>query len=133
VVHLIATEGHAPSGGDGVVRVDLEAEALRLGRLLGELMPDEPEVLSLLALLLLTGARRPARVERSGEPVLLADQAVRGGTGDDRGRGSAARRGGPADRGHRRSVPAAGPPGRPPLHRGVMSWPDTDWTRIVAI
>lgn len=74
VVHLIATEGHAPSSGDGVVRVDLEAEALRLGRLLAELMPDEPEVLSLLALLLLTAARRPARTDDRGEAVLLADQ-----------------------------------------------------------
>src|SRR6202050_516056 len=53
VVYLIATEAHAPTGGDAVARVDLEAEAIRLARLLAGLMPDEPETLSLLALLLL--------------------------------------------------------------------------------
>ena len=60
VVHLIATEAHAPTGGEDVARVDLEAEAVRLARLLAELMPGEPEVLSLLSLLLFTAARRPA-------------------------------------------------------------------------
>jgi RNA polymerase sigma-70 factor (ECF subfamily) len=60
VVYLIATEAHSPTGGDSVTRVDLEAEAVRLARLLVELMPDEPEVLSLLALLLVTSARSPA-------------------------------------------------------------------------
>ena len=74
VVHLIATEAHAPTGGEEVARVDLEAEAIRLARLVAELMPGEPEVLSLLALLLFTAARRPARTGEDGEPVLLADQ-----------------------------------------------------------
>jgi RNA polymerase sigma-70 factor (ECF subfamily) len=74
VVHLIATESHAPSAGEQVVRVDLEAEAVRLARLLNELMPGEPEVLSLLALLLFTAARRPARVDAAGDPVPLAGQ-----------------------------------------------------------
>jgi RNA polymerase sigma-70 factor, ECF subfamily len=74
VVHLIATEAHAPSKGEELVRVDLELEALRLARLLAELMPDEPEVLGLLAVLLFTSARRPARIDEQGEPVLLADQ-----------------------------------------------------------
>ena len=60
VVYLIATEAHAPTGENAVARVGLEAEALRLARLLVELMPDEPEVLSLLALLF-TSARTPAR------------------------------------------------------------------------
>ena len=56
------------------MRTDLCAEAMRLARLLAELMPDEPEVLGLLALLLLTDARRPARVAADGSLVLLADQ-----------------------------------------------------------
>jgi len=74
VVHLIATESHAPSAGEQVTRVDLQAEAVRLARLVAELMPGEPEVLSLLALLLFTAARRPARVDVAGDPVPLADQ-----------------------------------------------------------
>ena len=74
VVHLIATESHAPSSGEQVARVDLEAEAVRLARLVNELMPGEPEVLSLLALLLFTAARRPARVDAAGDPVPLAAQ-----------------------------------------------------------
>jgi len=74
VVYLIATEAHSPTGGDTVTRVDLEAEAVRLARLLVELMPDEPEVLSLLALLLFTSARTPARTDPAGNPITLADQ-----------------------------------------------------------
>jgi RNA polymerase sigma-70 factor (ECF subfamily) len=61
VVYLIFNEGHTASSGEELVRPDLCAEAIRLARLLAELMPDEPEVLGLLALLLLTEARRPAR------------------------------------------------------------------------
>src|ERR1700674_1543833 len=57
----IATEAHAPTGGDAVARVDLEAEAIRLARLLAGLMPGEPEALCLLALLLPTSARNSAR------------------------------------------------------------------------
>src|SRR5258708_4334323 len=72
--YLIATEAHAPTGGDAVARVDLEAEAIRLARLLASLMPDEPEALSLLALLLLTSARTSARTDADGNPVTLADQ-----------------------------------------------------------
>ncbi|HEY1832359.1 MAG TPA: DUF6596 domain-containing protein [Acidimicrobiales bacterium] len=74
VVYLIAAEAHSPTGGDMVTRVDLEAEAMRLARLLVELIPDEPEVLSLLALLLFTSARSPARADPAGNPITLADQ-----------------------------------------------------------
>lgn len=74
VIYLIFTEGHTASSGDTLVRADLCAEAIRLGRLLVDLMPDEPEALGLLALMLLTEARRPARISASGELVLLADQ-----------------------------------------------------------
>jgi RNA polymerase sigma-70 factor (ECF subfamily) len=74
VVYLIFNEGYSASAGDELVRNDLCAEAVRLARLLAALMPDEPEVLGLLALLLLTEARRPARVAPDGSLVLLADQ-----------------------------------------------------------
>ena len=74
VVYLIFNEGYAASSGDRLVREDLCAEAIRLGRLLAELMPDEPEVLGLLALMLLIEARRAARTGPDGDLVLLADQ-----------------------------------------------------------
>jgi RNA polymerase sigma-70 factor (ECF subfamily) len=74
VLYLIFNEGYTASSGDQLVREDLCAEAIRLGRLLAELMPDEPEVLGLLALMLLIEARRPARTTPDGELVLLADQ-----------------------------------------------------------
>jgi RNA polymerase sigma-70 factor, ECF subfamily len=74
VVYLIFTEGHTASSGERLVRDDLCAEAIRLGRLLAELMPDEPEVAGLLALMLLTEARRAARVDADGDLVLLPDQ-----------------------------------------------------------
>jgi RNA polymerase sigma-70 factor (ECF subfamily) len=74
VVYLIFNEGYLASSGDRLVREDLCAEAVRLGRLLAELMPDEPEVLGLLALMLLTESRRAARITPGGDLVLLADQ-----------------------------------------------------------
>ncbi len=74
VVYLVFNEGYTASAGDQLVRSELCAEAIRLARLLGELMPDEPEVRGLLALLLLTEARRQARTGPGGSLVLLADQ-----------------------------------------------------------
>ena len=74
VVYLIFTEGHTASSGDRLVREDLCAEAIRLGRQLVELMPDEPEVLGLLALMLLIESRRASRLSADGSLVLLADQ-----------------------------------------------------------
>ena len=74
VLYLVFTEGHSASDGDDLVRPDLCAEAIRLARLLTDLMPDEPEVHGLLALLLLTESRRPARTAPDGSLVLLADQ-----------------------------------------------------------
>ena len=74
VVYLIFNEGYTASSGDRLVRADLCAEALRLGRLLAELMPDEPEVMGLLALMLLVESRRAARTSAGGDLVLLADQ-----------------------------------------------------------
>ena len=73
-VYLIFTEGHTATSGDALVRVDLSGEAIRLGRVLAELMPDEPEAVGLLALMLLTEARRPARTAADGSMIRLADQ-----------------------------------------------------------
>ena len=74
VVYLIFNEGYTASAGDRLTRPDLCAEAIRLGRLLATLMPDEAEVLGLLALMLLTESRRAARTAADGSVVLLADQ-----------------------------------------------------------
>ncbi len=74
VVYLIFNAGYTASSGDRLVRDDLCAEAVRLGRLLAELMPHEPEVMGLLALMLLTESRRAARTGAGGNIVLLADQ-----------------------------------------------------------
>ncbi|HVW40136.1 MAG TPA: sigma-70 family RNA polymerase sigma factor [Amycolatopsis sp.] len=74
VVYLIFNEGYTASSGDALVRAALCAEAVRLGRLLAGLMPDEPEVLGLLALMLLVDSRRAARTGPDGELVRLADQ-----------------------------------------------------------
>ncbi|MFG1883870.1 RNA polymerase sigma factor [Micromonospora sp. NPDC049102] len=73
VLYLMFNEGYASTSGP-LIRTDLCAEAIRLARELAALMPDEPEVLGLLALLLLTEARRPARLGPTGDLVLLADQ-----------------------------------------------------------
>jgi RNA polymerase sigma-70 factor (ECF subfamily) len=74
VVYLVFNEGYTASSGDRLVREDLCREAIRLGRLLAELMPDEPEVMGLLALMLLIESRRATRTTPEGDLVLLADQ-----------------------------------------------------------
>ncbi|MGC5019234.1 RNA polymerase sigma factor [Micromonospora sp. DT47] len=74
VLYLIFNEGHTASAGARPVREELSVEAVRLARLLVELMPDEPEALGLLALMLLTAARRPARVAADGTLIPLAAQ-----------------------------------------------------------
>ena len=74
VAYLVFNEGYSASADDELVRHELCSEAVRLGRLLVELMPDEPEAIGLLALMLLQDSRRNARVDRDGEPVLLEDQ-----------------------------------------------------------
>ena len=74
VVYLVFNEGYSATAGGSLVRTDLCSEAVRLGRALSELMPDEPEVSGLLALMLLQDSRRDARVSSGGEFVLLEDQ-----------------------------------------------------------
>jgi RNA polymerase sigma-70 factor, ECF subfamily len=74
VLYLVFNEGYAATAGDELVREDLCDEAIRLGRTLAELMPDEPEVIGLLALMLLIAARRPARTDLDGVLVPLPAQ-----------------------------------------------------------
>jgi RNA polymerase sigma-70 factor, ECF subfamily len=74
VVYLIFNEGYTASAGERLVREELCAEAIRLGRLLADLMPREPEVTGLLALMLLVESRRGARLGLNGDLILLADQ-----------------------------------------------------------
>jgi RNA polymerase sigma-70 factor (ECF subfamily) len=74
VLYLIFTVGHRAPAGDDLIRPELCEEAIRLGRALAGLLPDEPEVIGLLALLLLVDARRPGRLDPAGDLVLLTDQ-----------------------------------------------------------
>jgi RNA polymerase sigma-70 factor, ECF subfamily len=74
VLYLVFNEGYSASSGESLTRADLSGEAIRLGRLLVELLPEEPEVLGLLALMLLHESRRVARTSPEGELVLLSDQ-----------------------------------------------------------
>lgn len=132
VVYLIFTEGHAASAGDDLVRVDLCDEAIRLARLLADLLPDEAEVLGLLGLLLITDARRATRVDAEGELVLLADQDRASWDREQIAVGTevlavALRR-------------SAGRPGSYALQAAIAavhaespSWDATDWDQVVAL
>jgi len=73
-IYLVYTEGHTATSGQSLTRTDLSSEAIRLGRTLVELIPDEPEAIGLLALMLLTESRRPARSNSGGTMVRLSDQ-----------------------------------------------------------
>jgi RNA polymerase sigma factor (sigma-70 family) len=130
VLYLIFTEGYAATAGTGLTRPDLSGEAIRLTRILHRLRPGDGETAGLLALMLLTDARRAARTGPAGEPVPLADQ--------DRSRWDAALIGeGVA------LVTGAlrhGPPGPYQLqaaiaavHDEAPSAPGTDWPQIVAL
>jgi RNA polymerase sigma-70 factor (ECF subfamily) len=134
VVFLIFNEGYLASAGDEAVRADLADEAIRLGRVLRRLLPDEAEVAGLLALMLLTDARRASRVA-GGELVPLPEQ--------DRGGWNRAL----IAEGHdlvreclTRARATARGPGRFQLlaavnavHTDAPSWPDTDWRQIAAL
>ncbi len=130
VVYLVFNEGYLAGSGDDAVRVDLTDEAIRLGRLLRDLLPDDGEVTGLLALMLLTDARRAARVSRTGELVTLAEQ--------DRGawdRSLIAEGRALVDERLRVVAAGGGPPGRYQLlaainvvHSDAPSAQDTDWS-----
>jgi RNA polymerase sigma-70 factor (ECF subfamily) len=130
VVYLIFNEGHTAAAGQALVRADLCAEAVRLGRLLDRLLPDEPEVLGLLALMLLSDARRAARTTAAGELVPLAHQ--------DRSRWD--RRLIDEGQGLLRRCLAIGRPGPYQLqaainavHADAPSVAETDWRQIVQL
>ncbi|MEV4808750.1 RNA polymerase sigma factor [Micromonospora avicenniae] len=135
VIYLVFNEGYLAGDGDDAVRVDLTDEAIRLGRLLRTLLPDHGEVVGLLALMLLTDARRPARVSRTGELVTLDEQ--------DRGAWDRTliAEGRALVRERIEAVAAGGdPPGRYQLqaainmvHTDAPSARDTDWSTIVAL
>ncbi|MGW0637681.1 RNA polymerase sigma factor [Nocardia salmonicida] len=131
VIYLIFTEGSSASTGDDLIRFDLAGEAQRLARVLSRLMPAEPEVYGLLALLELTAARFPARTGPDGEPVLLEQQDRR------RWDRSAIRRG-------RAALVKAGAVGRglgayglqaaiAECHAVAPSVERTDWERVVVL
>ena len=130
VVYLVFTEGHRPVAGDEPVRAALCEEAIRLARVLADLLPAEPEVTGLLALLLLTDARRPARVDDRGGLVLLADQdrglwdraAISEGTGLVE---SALRLGRPGAYQLQAAIAAC--------HSTAARAEDTDWRQIAAL
>ena len=130
VVYLVFNEGYLATSGDDLVRAELCAEAIRLARLLVELMPDEAEAWGLLALLLLTEARRPARTDDSGALVRLSDQ--------DRSRwdreliaegqaivGACLRRNNPGPYQIQAAIAA--------VHSVAETSADTDWDRIVTL
>jgi RNA polymerase sigma-70 factor (ECF subfamily) len=129
-ISLIFTEGHRATSGDGLVRTELSEEAIRLGRVLVELMPDEAEAVGLLALMLLTDARRPARTSPDGSIVRLSEQ--------DRTRWDRAL----IDEGHRlvRACLRRNMPGPfqiqaaiAAVHADAERSEDTDWSQIVVL
>ena len=130
VVYLIFNEGYSATSGDDLVRADLCAEAVRLARLLAELMPDEPEVLGLLALLLLSESRRAARTAPDGSLVLLPDQDRTRWDGDLIAEGQALvraclRRNRPGPYQIQAAVNA--------VHSDAPTAADTDWGQILAL
>ena len=130
VVYLIFNEGYAAHAGDALVRHELCGEAIRLGRMLTELMPGEPEVLGLLALMELQGSRAATRADAEGNLVLLADQ--------DRTRWDrAAIARGLDGLEHAGSLDRAGPyrlqAALAACHARAASWEATDWAQIVVL
>lgn len=130
VVHLVYTEGHTATVGDELVRADLCEEAIRLARLVASLLPGAAEAHGLLALLLLTDARRPARTDADGVPVSLEDQ--------DRARWDReAIVEGAAVLDHALGLGAPGPfqvqAAIAALHAEAPTWTATDWPQIAAL
>lgn len=130
VIYLVFTEGHSSSSGEDLIRAELCHEAIRLARLLAELMPDEPEVAGLLALLLLIEARRKARTDAGGALVPLDEQNRTRWDADLIAEGQALvraclRRNLPGPYQVQAAINA--------VHSDARSAPDTDWAQILAL
>jgi RNA polymerase sigma factor (sigma-70 family) len=131
VIYLIFNEGYSATAGESWVRPELIEEALRLGRILAELLPEEPEVHGLVALMELQASRTRARLGPSGEPILLLDQERSRWDWVLVGRGLAAldrarRLGGAAGAYTLQAAIAA-------CHARARTAEDTDWEQIVAL
>ncbi|MBI4246186.1 MAG: sigma-70 family RNA polymerase sigma factor [Candidatus Rokubacteria bacterium] len=130
VVYLIFNEGYAAHTGDALVRHELCQEAIRLGRMLAELMPLEPEVRGLLALMELQASRAATRTDAGGNLVLLADQERARWDRVRIARGLAClERAGPMERAGPYQLQAA----VAACHARAVSWEATDWSEIVAL
>ncbi|MBI3751544.1 MAG: sigma-70 family RNA polymerase sigma factor, partial [Chloroflexi bacterium] len=130
VLYLIFNEGYGATSGESLVRTELCAEAIRLGRVLVALMPDEPEALGVLALMLLHDARRAARTGEGGEMVLLEDQDRGRWDGAEIGEGAsllerALRMGRPGPYQVQAAIAA--------LHDAAVRPDDTDWPQIALL
>ncbi|WP_198412303.1 RNA polymerase sigma factor [Nocardioides mangrovicus] len=130
VVHLLFTTGHTASTGADLVRADLVERALQLGRMLRTLCPGSGDVAGLLALMLLTDARRDTRVDAEGRLVLLADQDRDRWDGEEIADGvalvrDALRLGGPGRYALQAAIAA--------VHAEAPSWEHTDWREIVGL
>ena len=130
VVHLLFTTGHTAPPGDGLVRADLTERALHLARTLRALLPQDRNVAGLLALMVLTDARRDTRVDAAGRLVLLADQDRSAWHQDEIAEGI----------GLVREALRGRPPGRYALqaaiaavHAGSPSWDETDWNELTGL
>jgi RNA polymerase sigma-70 factor (ECF subfamily) len=130
VIHLLFTTGHSAPAGDALVRPDLVERALDLARMLRTLQPDDPDVAGLLALVLLTDARRSTRVSADGRLILLEEQDRSQWDQSEISEGV----------GLVREALAHRPPGRFSLqaaiaavHAEASTWLDTDWREVVAL
>ncbi|NQX33633.1 RNA polymerase subunit sigma-24 [Herbiconiux sp. VKM Ac-2851] len=135
VLYLVFTEGYSATSGERWMRPELANEALRLGRVLAGLVPREPEVHALVALMELQAARFPARTAADGSPVLLADQDRRRWDRAQlvRGRASLARADETARRRGRGRGPYALQAAIAECHAVAADVADTDWERIVLL
>lgn len=130
VVHLVFTAGHTATSGDGLVRADHLEQALRLARMLRQLLPDDPDVAGVLALIVLTDARRSTRTSERGTLVLLADQDRTRWDAEEIAEGLALVR----------EALRRRPPGRFALmaaiaavHAEAPEWSATDWAELVGL
>jgi RNA polymerase sigma-70 factor (ECF subfamily) len=130
VVYLVFNEGYSANSGDAAIRQELCAEAIRLGRVLCELLPDQHEARALLALMLLHDSRRSARIDSDGQPILLDEQKRQLWNQEEIGEGlelveSALRSRPPGPYALQAAIAA--------VHARAARAKETDWRQIVAL